>query len=403
LRVSVARHPTTKTWTFPPERAPDANRTNLKELAARPERFEHHLTVVARLGVAQLEIATASEPVYFAHLNLSDEYAVALPTGDPMIDAFPLRTFVSDERDGSDVARYNHRCGDLVLHPYGYAHWPGKLRPPFAPIPFPPGMRRCVLSLVYCASTRTPSTASIVPLPAGRKADDVKSYVDPPPTLSLAALLDCPDGSVVARVGGTQLEVVERPARLAPARGGWVVVLAGRAPCDLIRIAPGDALDGAGIERALVLSGDAEPEPVPSSWTELPPPPFAVAEDAPRTSLPLAIANLVVEAASETTVRITVTPERPENRFEYEHPGPIEVPRYWLARLLYRCALHGLQFGRVETYGGFFVDDSGPDVTLGVAQPFGRFGVTIPRAEALATIERLYRAVAPSGYTERLT
>ncbi len=61
--MSVARHPTTKTWTFPPERAPDANRTNLKELAARPERFEHHLTVVARLGVAQLEIATASEPV----------------------------------------------------------------------------------------------------------------------------------------------------------------------------------------------------------------------------------------------------------------------------------------------------------------------------------------------------
>jgi len=398
------RHPTTKTWTFPPERAPDATRTNLKELAARPERFEHHLTVVARLGVAQLEIATASEPVYFAHLNLSDEYAVALPTGDAMIDAFPLRTFISDERDGSDVARYNHRCGDLVLHPYGFAHWPGKLRPPFAPIPFPPGMRRCVLSLVYCATVRTPSTAPIVALPAGRKGDDVKAYVDPPPTLSLAALLHCT--GVVARVGNTQLEVVEHPARIAPPRGGWVVILAGREPCDLIRIAPGDALDGAGIERALVLSGDAEPEPVPPSWTELPPPPFAAVEDASPAPLPIAIDNLTVEAASTTTVRITVTPERPEDRFRpviVEHPGPIEVPRYWLARLLYRCALHGLQLGRVETYGGFFVDDSGPDVILGVAQPFGRFGVTIPRTDALATIERLYRAVAPSGYTERLT
>ena len=396
------RHPTTKTWTFPPAREAQPNRTNLKELAARSDRYEHHLTVVAKLGVAQLEIATASEPVYFAHVNISDEYAVALPTGDAMIDAFPMRTFVSDPNTGADVARYNHRPGDLVLHPYGYAHWPGKLRPPFAPIPFSPGLRRCVLSLVYCASVRTPSTAPSVALPAGRKPDDVKPYVDPPPTLSLAALLNGPAG-VVARVGDTELVLVDEPARIAPLRGGWVVILVGREPCDLIRIEPGDSLDGAGIDRALVLSGDAKPEPIPPSWTELPVAPFVAIEDAPRGSLPLTIGTMVVEAASATTVRITVTPDRPEDRFTYEHPGPVEVPRYWLARVLYRCALHGLQLNQVETYGGFYVDDSGADVELGVKQPFGRFGVTIPRAEAMTTIERLYRAVAPAGYTERLT
>ncbi len=396
------RHPTTKTWVFPPEREPQVNRTNLRELAARPERFEHHLTIVAQLGCSQLEIATASEPVYFAHVNISDEYAVALPTGDAMIDMFPMRTFVSDPRTGADVGRYNHRCGDLVLHPYGYAHWPGKLRPPFTPIPFPPGARRCVLTLVYCASTRTPSTAPIVALPEGRKPDDVKPYIDPPPPLSLAALLDGPAG-VVARVGDTHLELVDKPARISPPRGGWVVILVGAAPCDLIRVAPGDSLDGAGIDRALILSGDAEPEPIPPSWTELPLPPFAVVEDAPRVALPLTIDTLTVEAASDATVRITVTPDRPEDRFTYEHPGPVEVPRYWLARVLYRCALHGMQLNHVETYGGFFVDDSGPDVELGINQPFGRFAVRIPRAEAMATIERLYRAVAPPGYAERLT
>ena len=52
-------------------RSPASRRTNLRELAARPERFEHHLVVVARAAGAQLEIATASEPLYFAHVNVS--------------------------------------------------------------------------------------------------------------------------------------------------------------------------------------------------------------------------------------------------------------------------------------------------------------------------------------------
>lgn len=404
------RHPTTRTWTFPPDRAPDPARTNLKELAARPARFEHHLTVVAQLGCAQLEIATASEPVYFAHVNISDEYAVALPTGDPMIDAFPLRTFVADRTTGADVGRYNHRAADLVLHPHGYAHWPGKLRAPYAPIAFPPGTRRCVLSLVYCASEPMPSSAPALALPAGRKPDDVKPYVSPPPPLGIADLLRGAPG-IVGRIGDTTLALVERPAQIAPPRGGWVVILAGTAPhaaCDLRRLAPGEVLDGAGIERALVLAGDAEPGPIPPAWSEVPAPPFPPIEEASRIPLPLAIGGggLRVTEVSPTTVAIhvpRVTPTTNPDVVHVESRGPApEIPRYWLARLLYRVALHGLRLNYVETYGGFFIDDSGTDVELGLRYPDGRCSVTIPRARAQGAIERLYAAVAPPGYTERL-
>jgi hypothetical protein len=416
------RHSTTATWVFPPERQPRADRTNLKELAARPERFEHHLIVVAKLGCAQLEIATASEPLYFAHINISDEYAVALPTGDPLLDAFPMRTFVSDPT-GADVGRYNHRAGDLVLHPHGFAHWPGKLRPPYQGLDIPPGMRRCGVSLVYCASVPTPSTAHVVPLPAGRKRDDVKAYAPPTidgatqvaaPTLSMADLFKGPPG-VVARIGNTELELVDKPISIAPPRGGWVVILTGDAPhaaCDLIRVAPGTVLAGDGIERALVLSGEAEPEPVPPTWTELSPPPFARYEDAPAGTLPfryesrgsIASGSIEVEEQSPSMVIVKVATTRPldePGRLELGVAG-VEVPRYWLARMLFRVALHDLRLNYVETYNGFFIDDSGDDLKLGVrALDRPRF-VTVPRADARALIERLYRAVAPPGYTERL-
>jgi len=114
--------------------------------------------VCATVGDVQLEVTTASEPLYFNHINLSDEYAMALPTGDELVDRFPLRTFLSDPVTGEDVGRYNHRVGDLVLHPDGLLHWPGRLRPPYDPFELPPGMRRCGLSIVYCASKPTPPT-----------------------------------------------------------------------------------------------------------------------------------------------------------------------------------------------------------------------------------------------------
>lgn len=414
---TIVRHSATSTWSFPPADRPPlpgaVARTNLKELAARPDRFEHHLIVVARLGCAQLEIATASEPLYFAHVNISDEYAVALPTGDPLLDAFPLRTFVSDRASGADVGRYNHRAGDLVLHPEGFLHWPGKLRPPFQGLDIPDGMRRCGVSLVYCASVPTPSTAEVVPMPPGRKPDDVKPYVTGAgaPKLSLAGLLDGPPG-VVARIGGTELELVERPTAIAPPRGGWVVILTGAAPhasCDLIRVEPGRVLAGDGIERALVLSGDAEPEAVPPSWSELPEPPFARYEDGRPGVLPVTVeghpssslrgGSIRLAEQSPSTVGVDILAAAPHHTQPIIH---VEVPRYWLARMLYRVVLHELRLHYVETYGGFFIDDSGAEIEIGIRRGADRVSVEIKREQARETIERLYAAVAPPDYTERL-
>jgi hypothetical protein len=372
-----------------PAPPPGIERTNLRELAARPERFEHHLVVCASVGVAQLEVVTASEPLYFAHVNISDEYAIALPTGDVMIDHFPFRTFISDPVTGVDLARYNHRAGDLVLHPVNYLHWPGRLRPPYEPMAIPPAMRRCGLSVVYCASRPTMSTAVDVAPPAGREAD-VKAYV-PGPKLELAALRGPP--GVIASIGATWLELVEHPVEIAPPHGAWVIVIDGEPPhaaCDLLRIADGAKLDGTGIVRALVLIAAEAPEPVPASWHELPPPPFPPFEAGARGELPVEWGELRITELSPRNVAVTLA------------GATAEVPRYWLARMLFRIGLHGIRLGYVETYGRFFVDDTHPAVRFGLRLDGRVHDVTVPRADALGLIEQLYRAVAPDGYRERL-
>ena len=390
------RHPTTRGWSFPPrERAalPEGiERTNIRELAARTERFEHHLTVCATIGAAQLEIATASEPLYFAHINVSDEYALALPTGDDLVDRFPLRTFLSDPITGDDVGRYNHRVGDLVLHPYGLLHWPGRLRPPYEPFDFPPGMRRTGLSLVYCASRPTPPDPSSIAPPLDRNGD-AKAYVDPPPRMLLASVRG--NAGILARVASTELALEELPQVIAPPRGGFALVLEAEAGSahfagDLYRIAEGAALDGKGIVRALTLSSpDALPDPPPPSWTRAPDAPFPAYEDAAPASLPFLHGELQIEEAPAGAARVRI--------------GDLEtdVPRYWLARLLYRVALHGLRMGYAETYGGFFVDDRKDGLAIGIRAKERRASVVLPRATAVAAIERLYRSVAPPGYVER--
>ncbi len=76
-----------------------------------------------------------------------------------------------------------------------------------------------------------------------------------------------------------------------------------------------------------------------------------------------------------------------------------EVPRYWLARFLFRLGLHDYRVGYLETYGGFFYDDRG-GYRLGL-----RSGgeLRLPLEELKPLVESLYRAVAPEGYVERLT
>jgi len=61
-----------------------------------------------------------------------------------------------------------------------------------------------------------------------------------------------------------------------------------------------------------------------------------------------------------------------------------------------------VRMGYAETYGGFFVDDRGDDVQIGVRLESGATAVTVARSDALEVIERMYRAVAPPGYRERL-
>lgn len=370
-------------------------RTNLLELAARPGRFEHHLTVVARIGEAQLEIATASEPLYFGHVNVSDEYAVALPTGDPIVDGFPLRTFVSDAATGEDVARYNHRVGDLVLHPLGAMHWPGRLRPPYAPIVPPPGMRRCGTSLVFCACAPTPAEGAGRTVSVGREAD-AKAYVATPPPLALLDALH--EGSrTLARVGQTALRLVVGPSVIAASRGAYVVVLAAESAashraCDLLHLPPGVSFDASGIQRALVLESEAnDASPPPESWSRVPDVPIAPFESGPRHTVPFARAGVAAISAdaSDVTIRVRASSAR--------------IPRYWLARTLFRIAIHRPLLGYVETYGGFFFDDrrqASEGITIGL-----RTGdrVTLPASEALAVVEALYRTVAPAGYAEQLT
>ncbi|MGH7294618.1 MAG: hypothetical protein ACRELB_06790, partial [Polyangiaceae bacterium] len=367
-------------------------RTNLRELAARPGRFEHHLTVVARAGGAQLEIATASEPLYFAHVNVSDEHALALPTGDPAVDGFPMRTFVADASSLEDVGRYNHRVGDLVLHPLGLLHWPGRLRPPFAPFVPPPGARRCGVSLVFCASAPTAADASSRSVSDGRDGD-AKPYVPGPVPLALRDVLRDAPGPV-ARVGDAVLEVVSGGGVIRAPRGAYVVVLdaAESGPhfaCDLVHLPPGVELDPTGLRRALVFRSDArDVEAPPPAWDAVPGAPFAVFEDAPRGALPVSAGGMVVTEKDAGLVSVAVG------------PASADVPRYWLARMLFRVALHRPLLGYVETYGGFFFDDREPRRhRLGVR---GAGQIALPPAEALRLVETLYRAVAPDGYTERL-
>ena len=140
-------------------------------------------------------------------------------------------------------------------------------------------------------------------------------------------------------------------------------------------------------------------EPPPAVWRAPPPVVFARFEDGSPGSLPVAIDELVFEEIDDATVGVRVG----------SHPAT-KVPRYWLARTLFRIAQHiGVadiarldapvpRLGYVETYGGFLYDDS-DGFRLGVR---GLGTVEVVRERVLGTLEMLYRSVAPPGYREEL-
>ena len=187
---------------------------------------------------------------------------------------------------------------------------------------------------------------------------------------------------MIAAIGPTTLSIVVAPKRIELPRGGWVVVLDGDRSADLHRVDPGGALDGTGIARALVFASEAlSPEPIPPAWTGVPTPAFVPFED--RTVGTFHHDDINIDERSPHTVAISIAGSH------------TEVPRYWLARMLFRVALHPMTLNYVETYGGFYISDHA-GLRAGI-----RGGASTPIT--LAQLEQLYRAVAPPGYTERLS
>lgn len=392
-------HPTARTWRLPPARDPlpaPLSRTNLRALAAREGRLEHHLTVVARIGPAQIEVVVASEPLFFAHQNVSDEHVIALATGDPIVDGLPMRTFLSDPATGEDVARLKHGTGDLVLHPYGWSHFPGRLRPPFTPPAFPPGMgRRTGLSVVFCGAVPTPPAPDRRATVSPGREGDAKAYRADAPPLGLVELGRAPLGPLAA-IGDVTLALAAPP--FAPPNGGWVVVLEGGAAeafaGDLVRVPAGATFDPPVARALLVSSRTASPEPPPRVWERVPERPF----EAPASgALPAAIGALRFTEASATEVEATL--------------GGVttRVPRYWLARMLYRIAVHTAIadaervpprpcLGHVETYGGFVYDDRDGAFTFGLRGASEH--ASVEADDLLEVLARTYAAVAPEGHDE---
>jgi hypothetical protein len=200
------------------------------------------------------------------------------------------------------------------------------------------------------------------------------------------------DAGVVGAVADAVLELVVGPARIEAPRGAYVVTL--EAAAELIYLPGGEAVHVDG--RAIVFHAlDADAAPPPPIWDKAAALPFPLYEDAPAGGLPIALGALSLTAASPATVTARIG------------EAAAELPRYWLARHLFRAALHDLRLGYTETYGGFFLDDR--DRTGNPGGETVRFGlrgapaaVTLARGDAMAAIERIYRAVAPPGYTERL-
>lgn len=150
-------HPAAERWEIRPgslELRPGAegfSLLNLRVWAANPGQLEHQLTIVAEVGEAVIEAVCASEPLFFGHVNYSDEFNLVMPTGFGPIDRIDAKTYLFDPESGEELGCYQSKIGDIVLHPVGLAHWPGYLKRYMDYRPPSKAQRFRILSTVYCA------------------------------------------------------------------------------------------------------------------------------------------------------------------------------------------------------------------------------------------------------------
>jgi hypothetical protein len=244
--------------------------------------------------------------------------------------------------------------------------------------------------VVFCGSEpRPPHPERPLFVSAGRE-DATKNYGATDIAFVLAALHE-ESARVLAQVGDATMSLLVDPERVDAPRGAYVLVLeADPGPHfagDLVYVPEGAELPCAGLRRALLVRAEAPALPPPEVWERVPDPPFAPFEEGAPGELPIAIGDMLIHEHDRDTVRVEL------------HGRSSSVPRHWLARFLFRVALHRYAIGYLETYGGFFYDDRDGTRRLGL---HGVGSVTIDESVLGATFERLYRAVAPPGYVERI-
>lgn len=294
--VAESRHPGCRHWSIEPgrlePRAPEAGRLellNVKAFAAAPDRVEHWLQPVARIGDCVIESATSSEPLYFAHVNVSDEFNILMPTGDVILDHAKGRTFFFDA-ETDDVLGYTMAgAGDVLVNPVGVAHWPGQLKDPYTRIP-EAEERRKLFALVYCSLTppgrhdtlqpperrrvrweqpEAPVHPEFASMPTGQGFSKMKREADRVGTMNLFALGGATSRkphalSTIASVGDTQIDLFladgprgtpfpnpdglyllcfDGRARVAVTEGGRAVADLHARTGDLLKLPPGWSFD----------------------------------------------------------------------------------------------------------------------------------------------------------------
>lgn len=157
MQQAPAVHPSARQWKINPGRlslesgVEGFSLLNLREWGASPNLLEHRLTILAEVCDSVLECVTASEPLYFGHVNYSDEFNLLLPTGNPIVDRIQARTYFCDPNTGEPRGYVLGATGDITVHPVGICHWPGYLDEPEKYRPPREQFRMRVLSSVYCS------------------------------------------------------------------------------------------------------------------------------------------------------------------------------------------------------------------------------------------------------------